>query len=165
MMRAIHRFLALSRQDRRLFAEAALALLASRLAMAVLPVRIVFRWFGMKRATVAPVIPWPQSGGENSADKARAVTIAVRRAARNMPFEALCLVQGLAACWLLSRRNIACRLHLGVMKHGDEMQAHAWVITADGKTILGERGAGDYALVAIYGARMIDASAAERDKD
>lgn len=43
------------------------------------------------------------------------------------PFKATCLVQALAAKWLLDRRSVPNTLYLGVHKLGAGFGAHAWL--------------------------------------
>jgi hypothetical protein len=47
-----------------------------------------------------------------------------------------CLVQALAARWLLARRGIASDLHIGVLKNDDALEAHAW-LERDGRVLVG----------------------------
>ena len=59
---------------------------------------------------------------------ARFVGIAVARAARYLPFETTCLMRGLAAKTMLSRRGVATMLHLGVsLDPSIADKAHAWL--------------------------------------
>jgi hypothetical protein len=64
---------------------------------------------------------------------------AVERAARAVPWRAVCFQKGLALQWMLRRRGIDALLHYGV-GHGDrgELQAHVWVAHGDRIVIGGE---------------------------
>lgn len=47
-----------------------------------------------------------------------------------------CLVQALAARWLLARRGIAADLHIGVLKNDGALEAHAW-LERSGRVLVG----------------------------
>lgn len=47
-----------------------------------------------------------------------------------------CLVQALAARWLLARRGIASDLHIGVLKSNGALEAHAW-LERNGQVLVG----------------------------
>ena len=76
---------------------------------------------------------------------ARAVGRMVRRVARRLPFEALCLPQVMAAHWMLRRRGVPARLWIGVRRAtpGGSLKYHAW-LTVDGESVVGGRPAGAY---------------------
>lgn len=68
-------------------------------------------------------------------------------AARLFP-ERPCLVQALAAQWLLHPRGASPDLHLGVLKDGDALRAHAWLtvhnhLTGDETVVVGGRASPD----------------------
>jgi hypothetical protein len=70
-----------------------------------------------------------QSAEEESASAlavAQRVRWAVETAARNIPFEAVCLPQAIAGKLMLRRRGIASTLYLGVARDPD-LKAHAWL--------------------------------------
>ena len=75
----------------------------------------------------------------------RAVGRMVRRVARRLPFEALCLPQAMAAKWMLRRRGVSSRLWIGVRRPapGRPLDYHAW-LTVDGESVIGGRSAGAY---------------------
>ena len=53
------------------------------------------------------------------------------RAARHVPFRAVCLPQAIAAKAMLRRRGINSVLHFGVAKRSDQsLDAHAWLDAA-----------------------------------
>jgi len=83
---------------------------------------------------------------------AREVRWAVRRAADNVPFPALCLQQALAATCMLRRRGVKSALHLGVeLGNGrtSGMRAHAWVDAA-GVAVTGYPIGAEYTEVACF---------------
>lgn len=67
---------------------------------------------------------------------------AVRRAARNVPWRALCFEQGLAVQAMLKRRGLSTTLHYGVARgssaEGRDLKAHVWVTSGDHMVIGGE---------------------------
>ena len=77
-------------------------------------------------------------GGRQS--RGRAVGRLVRRVARRLPFEALCLPQAMAALWMLRLRGVSGRLWIGVrqMAPGRPLDYHAW-LTVDGESVIGGR--------------------------
>lgn len=60
--------------------------------------------------------------------------------AKHVPWECLCLVQALAAKWMLARRNIEATIYVGVAK-GDaqDLLSHAWLCSGD-VYVTGEQG-------------------------
>jgi hypothetical protein len=135
-----------SRVERVLLMEAFVLLGIARLAILALP----FKWLAitlgrrMKEtdATIAPSdIPY-----------ARMVGQAVRSAANNTPWESLCLVQAVAAKWMLKQYHIAGTLYLGVTKDATrtkELTAHAWLRC--GHIILtGREGYRQFTVVAMF---------------
>lgn len=70
----------------------------------------------------------------------RVVARMVRRVARRLPFEALCLPQAMAAQWMLRRRGVSARLWIGVRRPAPRrpLDYHAW-LTVDGESVIGGR--------------------------
>ena len=87
--------------------------------------RVMTRPLGVRRGVVA-------------ADLA----VAVRRASRLVP-AATCLVQCLAAAWLLRGAGFEPRLHLGVTNGPAGFGAHAW-LDCQGEVLIGGEVMGDY---------------------
>lgn len=121
----------LSPQERRLAAEAVLALAFARLALAILPFRLALRCHGLVRTarrTDTVLVP---------ASEVEALGRMVSRVAGHMPFKAVCLQQALAASMMLRRRGRAAEVHFGVARNPDgKLEAHAWCISA-GQPITG----------------------------
>lgn len=65
--------------------------------------------------------------------KARFVGKNVRRTAKKMPFEAVCLPQAMAGRWMLLRRGIANQIFIGAKKNGaaNGLDFHAWLMHGD----------------------------------
>lgn len=123
-----------------LFAEALLMLSAASLV-----IKLPFRWV---------VRLMSGRGVERRADQARseAVVVAVRRAARRLPWRTVCFDQGLAAQWMLRLRGFPSHLEYGIRTDGDAVTAHVWV-TLDGRILIGEEEAERYASVATFPSR------------
>jgi hypothetical protein len=118
-MAALARFLALRRSERRRTTEAALWLLLVRLAFGVLPFR---RALGLLRIT-----PGEAAGGRIDATEAGEIGRAVERAARHVPFRAVCLQQAFAALMMMRRRGLAGTARCGLAHDRDGgLAAHAW---------------------------------------
>jgi hypothetical protein len=100
--------------------EAALDLLAVRLAFALLPLPSALRLFG--------IVQREDGASRIAAPEAQAVAQAIARAARHVPFRAVCLQQAFAALLMLRRRGLAATVHLGLAREdgSDDLKAHAW---------------------------------------
>ncbi|HWD28778.1 MAG TPA: lasso peptide biosynthesis B2 protein [Rhizomicrobium sp.] len=109
-----------------LVVEAVIWLALAQLALVFVPFRLLAARFG----TVAAADAQPGNRfSEVQFDRAREIGWAVTRAARYVPFRAVCLPQAIAAKAMLSRRHIASVMHFGVAKKNSEtpMAAHAWL--------------------------------------
>jgi len=115
-----------------LLVEAAIDLLASRVLLMTVPFPKLARRWG---AFVPPSDSRAGSGlapaAEPQAAIARKVGDAVRRAARNVPFGAVCLPQAMAARRMLARRQVHSVMHFGAAKGQEKpIDAHAWLDAA-----------------------------------
>jgi Transglutaminase-like superfamily len=113
-------------------AEAALWLFLARVALMFVPfARIAghLGHFGPPAAVPAHTLRAAASLSE--VELATEISWAVTRAARYLPFKAVCLPQAIAAKAMLRRRRIDSVLHLGVAKDSQaHLQAHAWLDAA-----------------------------------
>jgi hypothetical protein len=132
ILHRLRSFAALRDGRRALLVEAALWLALARLALAILPFPRIARHLGTftapaeGRARALPADPTPEQ-----ADCARQVGWAVTRAARHVPFAAVCLPQAIAGKMMLRRRGITGVLTLGVARPGeDAIESHAWLAAA-----------------------------------
>ncbi|MDP9191889.1 MAG: lasso peptide biosynthesis B2 protein [Acidobacteriota bacterium] len=127
-MSLLRRLARLDRQKRWLLAEAAVIVPIVRIALTVLPFRIVHR--GIAAVT--------RRGSSRTPSRAPAlIAWAVTAVAARVP-AASCLTQALAATLLLARHGHVSTLRLGVAKNDDgTLRAHAW-LDCGGRTILGE---------------------------
>ena len=143
-MAALARFLALRRSERRRTVEAALWLLLVRLALGVLPFRWALRMLRIK--------PGEATGGRIDASEAAAIGGAVERAARYVPFRAVCLQQALAALLMMRRRGLAGTARFGIARdERGELKAHAWSHCGE-LPVTGVAAARSYVAVAAFAA-------------
>ncbi len=127
--RKLRRLARIGGSRRALLVEAALWLALARLALIVVP----FPWLARRLGTFAP--PSAAPAGGNPPDEhvalAREIGWAVTRAARYVPFKAVCLPQAMAARVMLKRRGISSVLHFGAAKGKEKpFDAHAWLDAA-----------------------------------
>ncbi len=110
-----------------LLVEAALFLALARLAILVIPFR--------------RIVPWlERSPDEPQRDAVQIATVrqAVEIAARNVPWNAVCLPQAMACKAMLARRGQGSALHIGAARGTRaELMAHAWLV-AGGEIVIGE---------------------------
>lgn len=131
------RFARLGPRRLALLAEAVTALAIARLIVATRPPARVVRRFGRPLAdgVDAPGEALPARDAGRAAD----IGWAIRCAAANVPFRALCVEQAIAARTLLDRRAIEAIVHYGIAPpagDSDGMRAHVWA-TAAGEEISG----------------------------
>jgi hypothetical protein len=133
-LRSIRRLLLRLRQvsarRRALVAEAVLCLLTARLALLFVPFPRLARRLGR-------FVPPHRAQNIDAASSAHAeqaatdIGWAVTRAARYVPFRAVCLPQAMAAQAMLRRRGVASIMHFGAAKGKDKaIDAHAWLDAA-----------------------------------
>jgi len=107
--------------------EATVTLILAMLSLRIVSHRHIFAW-----ATRSP-----HRICRFAADEVRWVSWAVETAAARGLIAAACLPRALAACAMLRRRGIPCRLHLGVARNGENLAAHAWVEVEHEKVVGG----------------------------
>ena len=136
---------------RALLVEAVGWLLVARLALLLVPFPQVARRLGRfvppadARAAQATL---PR--GDDAARRAEEIGWAVTRAARHVPFKAVCLPQAMAARMMLRRRGIASVLHFGAaMGKEKPLDAHAW-LDAAGVEVTGYPVAKGFAEIACF---------------
>jgi Transglutaminase-like superfamily len=133
-------FLGMSWADRLRVCEAILALALARLIVVAVPFRLI-----------APRL----SRGPESDACDEAISLGVRRAvmaaARNVPWNAACLPQAMAAKAMLKRRGCGSSLHLGAGFNGQgQLIAHAWLV-AGGTIVVGAAGIARVTQLARFG--------------
>lgn len=123
-MRALRKFVGSRAVERRLVLQALIVVPAVRLALWVLPFRLVHRFVRGRHVSDRMTL---------SADR---VVRAVAAVSARVP-RATCLTQALAASLLLPRYGHDATLRVGVAKEAGRLRAHAW-LESGGATILGE---------------------------
>lgn len=108
----------------RVLLEALMVVPLVRLAIAILPFRVVHRYVLTRRRRAATDVPRER------------ITRAVAAVSRRIP-RATCLTQVVAAALLCTRHGHATELRLGVMKTGASLSAHAW-LESEGRAVFGE---------------------------
>jgi transglutaminase superfamily protein len=139
LRRKLGSFRQMTVRQRLLVLEAVLLLGVSRLVLLALPFGRIAPW--LQRA--------PDSGSGDTAT-VLAVRQAVTVAARNVPWNAVCLPQAMAAKAMLARRGQGSALHLGTAMVEDGLAAHAWLV-AGGEIVVGEAGLPDMTPLARFG--------------
>jgi hypothetical protein len=138
--RKLKTFLDMRGADRLLVCEAMLTLALARLIVLTLPFRFMTPW--LSRA--------PETSSTDQALLSR-VRRAVTVAGRNVPWNAVCLPQAMAAKVMLARRGCGSSFHLGA--HFDaqgKLIAHAWLV-AGGTIVVGAAGIAGATPVARFG--------------
>ena len=149
--RKLRRFGQIGGRRRGLMIEAALWLLLARLALLAVPFPKLARRLG---AFVSPtderVALARRNASPQDARLAEEIAWATTRAARHVPFKAVCLPQAMAARIMLRRRGVASVLHFGAAKGRDRpIDAHAW-LDAAGVEVTGYPVAGQFAEIACF---------------
>lgn len=89
------------------------------------------------------IVPWLRRAPETPAcdeKLLRAVRQSVTIAARNVPWNAVCLPRAMAAKAMLARRGCGSAFHLGAkLDRNGKLIAHAWLV-AGGKIVVGASG-------------------------
>jgi len=147
--RLLRRFGEVGQRRRALVAEAVLCLLAARVALVFVPFPKLARRLGR----FVPPEQAQRLGVIATAHAAQAATDigwAVTRAARHVPFKAVCLPQAMAAQAMLRRRGVSSIMHFGAAKGEDKpLDAHAW-LDAAGVEVTGYPVAPKFAEIACF---------------
>jgi hypothetical protein len=121
MWEQLRRFNALERRVRGLFLRAAVLL-----PLICLSLRL--RGFRKTQAFLERFLSSPNRESEPSALESINLTVRmVRAAVRHGAGHPTCLEESLALWWLLGRQGISSELRVGVRKHNEKFEAHAWV--------------------------------------
>ena len=143
MISKLARFVALPTGEKSLTVEACVYLLVVRLAFALLPLPRALRLFGIAQSETGH--------GRIAAAEAERIGRAIGRAARHVPFRAVCLQQAFAALLMLRRRGLAATVHLGLIREDSELKAHAWSRCGD-VAVTGIAAAGGFTPIAAFAA-------------
>lgn len=154
-MRLVRRLLLRFRQidnRRRVFLiEAVTCLLVARLALIFIPFARLASHIG---TFVPPSDPRAMQATTGMTDRqtllAEDIGWAVTRAARYVPFKAVCLPQAMAARVMLRRRGVASVMHFGAAKGSEKpLDTHAW-LDAAGVEVTGYPVAKNFAEIACF---------------
>ena len=129
LQRKLKTFLGMSGADRWLFYEAIVMLAMARFIVITVPFRLIAPWLSRAPHT-------------NSCDEALFLRVrqTVTTAARNVPWNAVCLPQAIAAKAMLARRGCGSSFHLGAdLNAQGKLTAHAWLV-AGGTVVVGAAG-------------------------
>jgi hypothetical protein len=149
--RLLRRFGQVDNRRRALLAEAVAYLFAARLALIFIP----FPRLAPRLGTfVPPTDPRTTQAATGAAPKqaqlAEEIGWAVTRAARYVPFKAVCLPQAMAARVMLKRRGVSSVMHFGAAKGTEKpFDAHAW-LDAAGVEVTGYPVAKNFAEIACF---------------
>ena len=149
--RLLLRFGQLENRRRALLAEAVACLLGARLALIFIPFPHLARRLGtFVPPTDARVAQVRTTAAPDQSRHAEEIGWAVTRAARYVPFKAVCLPQAMAARVMLKRRGVNSVLHFGAAKGQDKpLDAHAW-LDAAGVEVTGYPVAENFAEIACF---------------
>ncbi|MDF2114891.1 lasso peptide biosynthesis B2 protein [Roseiarcaceae bacterium H3SJ34-1] len=111
-----------------ILAEAVLSLAVARLQHIAVPFDRLVKKFGAGQSPVQTEPETITAPSETERQLVQTVKWAVERAARDVPFRAVCLQQAMAAHAMLNRRRIDSEMHFGVLRKPDgSLAAHAWL--------------------------------------
>jgi len=149
--RLLLRFGQIDNSRRALLPEALTYLLVARLALIFVPFPRLARRLGSfvppTDPRAAPAATEPDS---EVARLAQEISWAVTRAARYVPFKAVCLPQAMAARVMLKRRGVKSVMHFGAAKGAlKPLDAHAW-LDAAGVEVTGYPVAENFAEIACF---------------
>ncbi len=79
------------------------------------------------------------------------VSKSIERANRLLPGHHKCLVQAIAANWMLKKRKVSNTVYFGVKSQSDDKKftAHAWVRSGD-TIVTGESGSNEFSIIATF---------------
>ncbi len=123
------------------FTEAVCALIVASAAIKLLPFKTVVRMMNRPRL----------DGRQRAAAKELAdeVRLAVKRAARRLPWKIVCFPEGLAAHWMLRRRGAPSLVHYGLRQSDSGLTAHVWISLGD-EVVVGEETTDRHTCVAVF---------------
>jgi hypothetical protein len=134
-----------------LLAEAVACLLAARLALIFIPFPRLARRLGTFVPPADARLTQVGAGtARGHARLAEEIGWAVTRAARYVPFKAVCLPRAVAARAMLERRGVQSVMHFGAAKGTEKpLEAHAW-LDAAGVEVTGYPVATNFAEIACF---------------
>ena len=147
----LRKFARVGGERRALLIEAAFWLLTARLALLFLPFpRIAGRLGTFVPAGDPRVLQAKAAASPKQVRLAGEIGWAVTRAARHVPFKAVCLPQAMAAQIMLRRRGVASVMRFGAVRATEKtLEAHAW-LDAAGVEVTGYPVAGQFVEIACF---------------
>lgn len=140
LRRKLDSFLRMRVADRLLVFEAVLMLGVARLLVIAVPFRLMAPWISRVAETE-----------RSDEELLRRVGKAVTTAARNVPWNAVCLPQAMAAKAMLAWRGCGSSFHLGAgFDAQGKLIAHAWLV-AGGRVVVGSAGMSGVTPLARFG--------------
>lgn len=103
----------------------------TRLAILLLPFRVIRRLLGEDQARAAADVPEPPALDDRSWARAHTIGTHIQVAARHTPWKSECYPQALTARALLGLRRIPHRTSFGLRRDEDGLAAHVWVRAGD----------------------------------
>lgn len=130
--RLLRRFSRIDNRRRLLAVEAVECLVAARLALVLVPFPRLADWLGTLVPPTDPrALRVASEASPRDASIAREMGWAVTRAARHVPFRAVCLPQAMAAQFMLRRRGVMSVMRFGAGRGAEKsLEAHAWLDAA-----------------------------------
>ncbi len=144
LLRDLSRVQHLTSQEGHLLIKALWSLVAARCSVTFLPFRHIATSLGNVK-TESPTV-------ENRENRPEIEEIrwGIQAISSRLPGTRQCLVQGLAAKWMLQQRQIPSTLYFGVAKNPDgNLKAHAWVRSGS-QVVTGAEGHTHYSVVASF---------------
>jgi hypothetical protein len=139
------KFKAMKRYQKSLFIEAILFQIIAGLILKLLPFRLITRLFSLPSHFNSHA---PATTTSHTHINSIEIKNALMISGDLSPWKNRCLVQALAARWMLNRRGMESKLSLGVAKGSDNtMIAHAWLNTKDLEVV---EKSGDYLELYIF---------------
>jgi hypothetical protein len=120
-----NRFYHLPRMEKRLTIKAFGGLVLARLALRLLPFRLISPFLGQLMEKTSSTC--------SDLEKARSIRVAraIRRVSRYLPIKCTCLVQAITGNVILGSEGIPSTLYLGVNRSNAGLTAHAWLRCGD----------------------------------
>ena len=149
MSRFIHKFLAMSLQEKLCHTAALIMLSILRVGIRVVPLTTILYLGGMKKA----VDDGRQTVNQRDLNLAHRIGRTVASVASHTPWKSPCLIQSLCTSWILKFYTIPCVLKIGTCHTDDSLNAHAW-ITVGVEPIIGGEGIESFNLLAEFSSRQ-----------
>lgn len=144
MLSQIHKFLALSFEEKKLFTEAYFTLI--RMSVAIHIMRFTYLTRTLEQQ---PSYEKSTNTNEQSIKIARLVGNNILTASAYIPWKITCLTQSMAVQRMLTKRRIAGAFYLGVMKNKQKMLAHSWSQCGD-VILTGNDGYEDFTVISAF---------------